>query len=56
MESGLETLPPPQPLPAKSTSPWGTLVPPQAPFSLAAVIDEELAKKLQTEEEEALDR
>ncbi len=57
MESGVKTLLPSNPEKlAKRASPWGTPVPPQAPFSLAAVIDEELAKQLQTEEEEAVER
>ena len=40
----------------KAKSPWGTPVQPQASCSLAAVMDEELAKKLQSEEETALCR
>lgn len=57
MESSLETLTPSNPEKLeKRASPWGTPVLPQAPFSLAAVIDEELAKKLQSEEEKTADR
>lgn len=55
MESCLKTLTPSNPT-TKRTSPWGTPIQPQAPFSLAAVIDEELAKKLQSDEERVLDR
>ena len=54
MESGLKTLTPSNS--SKRISPWGTPVQPQVPCSLTAVMDEELAKKLQTEEQAALDR
>lgn len=37
----------------KSKSPWRTPTQPQGPCSLAAVMDEELAKKLQADEEDA---
>lgn len=54
MDSSVKTLTPSE-IP-KRKNPWG--LPPAAqaghtPCSLAAVMDEELAKKLQTEEEEA---
>ena len=35
----------------KSKSPWSTPTQPQGPCSLAVVMDEELAKKLQVEED-----
>jgi RIO kinase 3 len=53
MESSVKTLKPPTAAPLKKTNPWGR--PPQATptvCSLAAVMDEELAKKLQNDEEQ----
>ena len=49
----MKTLKPPTAAPLKKTNPWGR--PPQATptvCSLAAVMDEELAKKLQNDEEQ----
>ena len=53
MESGVKTLNPTTAVPLKKPNPWGRLsqATPTA-CSLAAVMDEELAKKLQKEEEE----
>ena len=58
MESGLEALPPSSSSKlVKSKNPWGTpAVHPQGTCSLAAVMDEELAKTLQSEEETAYNR
>ena len=53
MQSSVKTLAP-SVVPLKKKNPWGQ--PPQAPptvCSLAAVMDEELAKKLQQEDEES---
>ena len=52
MESSVKTLKPPTAAPLKKTNPWGR--PPQATptvCSLAAVMDEELAKTLEKDEE-----
>ena len=53
MDSGVKTLPPPSDISLKKKNPWGR--PPQTTpttvCSLAAVMDEELARKLQQEEE-----
>lgn len=54
MDSGLETVSPSSEKLVKSKSPWGT--PSQPTQGLAAVMDEELAKKLQNDEETALYR
>ena len=57
MESGLKTLSPSSSSPGKAKSPWRLpSEPQQTTCSLAAVMDEELAKKLQSEEEDALRR
>lgn len=57
MESGVKTISPSSSEKlVKAKSPWGTPVQPQGPCSLAAVMDEELAKKLQNDEEAALCR
>ena len=53
MESGVKTLSPSKEGPVKRKSPWGTPTQAPTPCSLAAVMDEELAMKLQTEEEHA---
>lgn len=52
MEFGVQTVPPPSDAVPKRKNPWGP--PPTAalPCSLAAVMDEELAKKMQSEEEQ----
>lgn len=50
MDSGLKTLPPSSPV--KPKSPWGVPAEPQqTTCSLATVMDEELARKLQSEED-----
>lgn len=57
MESGLKTISPSSSEKlVKAKSPWGTPVQPQGSCSLAAVMDEELARKLQSDEETALSR
>lgn len=53
MDSGVKTLSPSKEGPVKRKSPWGTPIQAPAPCSLAAVMDEELAMKLQHEEEHA---
>ena len=51
--AGVKTLSPTKDGPVKRKSPWGTPTQAPTPCSLAAVMDEELAMKLQHEEEHA---
>ena len=53
MDSEVKTLSPSKEGPVKRKSPWGTPTQAPTPCSLAAVMDEELAMKLQHEEEHA---
>ena len=52
MDSGLKTLSPHKPTPTKS--PWGSPMPATPTCSLASVMDEELARSFQAEEEKLL--
>ena len=51
MESGLKVI---SPMEVKHKSPWATPTTDHTPCSLMAVMDEELAKKMQSDEKEGL--
>lgn len=53
MDSEVKTLSPSKEGPVKRKSPWGAPAQAPTPCSLAAVMDEELAMKLQHDEEQA---